>query len=293
MSISWPADLVSDIARRRCVLVLGAGISRHAQNVDGHRPKLWGEFLETALEQVAGPATVRNNIRRLVHRHDLLSACQVIKDTLGPASFHAIANQEFLAPGFHAGAIHDRIIELDSRIVATPNFDTIYENRVNHLQHNTVSVKNYYDNDVAECIRATRRMVLKVHGSIHTPNRMIFTRQDYAIARNRNGSFYSILEALAITHTFVFLGCGLDDPDIRLMLEDYSFKHEFSKPHFFVLPKSQLHRSVLPSIEKSLNIRILTYDTPGGVHDQLVTAIEELKKEVSDERDVLAGSRDW
>lgn len=122
---------------------------------------------------------------------------------------------------------------------------------------------------------------------------MIFTRDDYSKARNTHPGFYAILGALAITHTFLFLGCGLNDPDIRLLLEDYAFKHEFSRPHYFVLPVRQIPPSIQTAIETSLNIKVLTYPTPGGSHSQLVTAIEELRDSVLAERTRLSASSNW
>ena len=277
MSVTWPPDLISDIARRRCVLVLGAGISSNSTNAAGMRPKTWYSFLMKAVDKISGPNSHQDAIRKLIRNNDYLTACQVIRDRMGVTDFNQLTAEEYLTPGFQAAAIHDSIIALDSRIVATPNFDTIFENRINHVQSNSVAVKHYYDNDVAEAVRGTNRMVLKIHGSINSPNRMIFTRDDYSKARHDNLAFYAILEALAITHTFLFLGCGLEDPDIRLILEDYGFKHEHSKPHFFVLPSQKLHHIVTPAVEKSLNVKCLTYPSTGGDHSKLRIGIDELQ----------------
>ena len=43
--INWPNHLIEDIARRKCVLVLGAGISKNSKNEHDVRPKDWKEFL--------------------------------------------------------------------------------------------------------------------------------------------------------------------------------------------------------------------------------------------------------
>lgn len=125
MVIPWPNDVISDIARRRSVLVLGAGISANSVNASGIRPKTWANFLNLAVAQVTGTKARQNAILRLIRDGDYLTACQVIRDALGPTAFYQLAIQEFLAPGFPAADIHNRIIDLDSRLVATPNFDTI------------------------------------------------------------------------------------------------------------------------------------------------------------------------
>lgn len=293
MIIDWPQDLVSDVARRRCVLVLGSGISSNSTNASGARPKTWAAFLNHATTFIGAPAAHKKEINKLIRNNEFLTACQVIRDLMGKTAFYQLTEQEYLIPRFQYAEIHDRIIELDSRIVATPNFDTIFENRINSVQHSSVAVKNYYDNDVAEAIRSTKRMVLKIHGTINSPNRMIFTRDDYTKARHENAAFYSILDALAVTHTFLFLGCGLDDPDIKLILEDYGFKHEHSRPHYFVLPSSKLHAIVKPAVEKSLNVSCLSYPAPRGDHSKLKASIQELRDLVNAERLEISTKQSW
>jgi hypothetical protein len=43
--IEWDSELVQAIARRRCVVVLGAGVSRNSINNAGKIPDTWEEFL--------------------------------------------------------------------------------------------------------------------------------------------------------------------------------------------------------------------------------------------------------
>ena len=133
-------------------------------------------------------------------------------------------------------------------------------------------------------------VVLKVHGTIDSPDRMIFTRADYIKARNDYWSFYSVLEALSITHTFFFVGCGLNDPDIKLLLEDHAFVHKWSPPHYFLLSKGTLPNSIIPAVQRNLNIEILEY---AGGHTQLKPELDNLVLEVNTERRNIQATRAW
>jgi hypothetical protein len=249
-----------DLARRKAVLVLGAGISRNSVNAAGARPPLWSEFLKSAMAQTNESKAWRSAVNRLIRDGDYLTACSVIKDRLGPANFTSFMRDQFLTPGFAPAQIHDVLIGLDSRIVLTPNYDKIFETRINAVQNNTVLVKNYYDSDVAQAIRTPGRIVLKVHGTIDTAAEVIITRADYANARQKHRSFYAVLDALAATHTFVFIGCGLNDPDIRLLLEDHAFRSIHTLPHFLLLPKTEVTKHVVGAIESSLGVTLLQFD---------------------------------
>ncbi len=286
--IRWPGKLISDLARRRTVVFLGAGISLNSTNPAGQRPKTWLAFLELAAE----PLSPSRHIKSLFKEKDYLTACEVIKNALGRDTFNERLRDEFLTPRFQHARIHEAIFELDSRIVATPNFDKIYETYANHAAGGSIVIKHHYDPDIAEAIRGTARLILKVHGTIDSPERMIFTRKEYAEARGKFRSFYSLLEALALTHTFLFLGCGVNDPDLRLLLEDTFFRHPGLHPHLFVLPTKTVHPAVRIVLEETMNLRILTY-SPANNHRELGESIENLVEMVEDERDALRNNGNW
>jgi hypothetical protein len=47
--IEWPDNLVDAIARRKCVLFLGSGISANSCNDEGKHPATWESFLKDIL----------------------------------------------------------------------------------------------------------------------------------------------------------------------------------------------------------------------------------------------------
>ncbi len=284
--ISWPPDLVLDLARRRALLVLGAGVSRNSQNAAGEHPPLWDEFLKDAVAIAGKSGAWQSTVKSLIHRNDYLTACDVIKSAMGAPSFATFMRQKFLTPGYQPAPIHDVLIRIDTRIVLTPNYDKIYENRINAVQNNSVIVKNYYDSDVVESIRLPGRVILKAHGTIDAAAQIIFTRTEYAQARQSYRTFYFLLDALAATHTFLFVGCGLNDPDIRLLLEDHAFRSLHSAPHYMVLPRNAVKNHVMTSVEQSLGVKILSFD-PKNNFAEWHNSLKELADQVEARRQAL------
>ena len=121
---------------------------------------------------------------------------------------------------------------------------------------------------------------------------MIFSRQDYAAARNRYANFNSILDAFAVTHTFIFLGCGVNDPDVRFILENYAFRFKESLSYFIAMSQRNLHEYEKAVIQSSMNLKVLTYDTKNN-HIELGASIAELTSLVDTERQQLAASLGW
>ncbi|MBF4281168.1 SIR2 family protein, partial [Vibrio anguillarum] len=124
------------------------------------------------------------------------------------------------------------------------------------------------------------------------PNNLIFTRAEYAEARTKYATFYEVLDALALTHTFVFLGCGVNDPDIKLLLEDTLFKHSSSRCHVMLLPKKALHNSVISVIQDTMNLNIIQYSDKDN-HKELLESISNLVQLVEAEREELKINMNW
>ena len=250
-------------------------------NAAGNKPKSWPKLLEAAVTAINTKEARKAEILRLIKSGDYLTACQVIRDAMGHHTFHTFLTHELLTPNYAPAPIHDTIIQLGSRIYATPNFDKIFENRAAALPNPPFLVKNYCDADVAAISKGSISAILKVHGTIDAPDRMIFTRTDYTMARNEFWRFYAVIESLSLTHTFLFIGCGLNDPDIKLIPEDHAFTHKWASPHYFVLEKRQYPASIIPAIQNNLNIVILEYD---GGHGQLKPELDVLVLEINRRR---------
>ena len=290
----WPEPLIRDIASQRAVLFFGAGVSMNSLGQDGiTKPNSWVSFLTNANQSISGiSAPLKKEIRALIRKNDLLTACEVIRRAIGRDDFVELVKKEFQTPGYQAAKIHESLWKLDVRITITPNFDNIYDSLVASRGNGTVTIKRYFDNDVADAIRRKERVVIKSHGSVSDPDKLIFTRVDYARARSENSRFYELLDALLRTHTFFFVGCGLEDPDIRLLLEDYCFRHPFSPQHYFVIPSKQFSPQVKTVFEESLRLKLLEYkSTPD--HANLTTELEQLVQKVEGARIEMGKQLTW
>jgi len=286
--IIWPNSLIEDIARRKCVLVLGSGVSKNSTNNLGERPKDWKEFLNYASENINGKTEIKKQIRS----GDFLTACELIKKELGRDDYNTLVRTEYLTPAYQPADIHRHIFNLDSRIVITPNFDKIYDTYANTVSNGNIIVKKFNETDIADCIRRPEPLIIKIHGSVESPDNLIFTRKDYSEARTKYRDFYHLIDALSITHTFIFIGCGINDPDIRLILEDYSFRYSQHKKHYIIMSKDAVHEKVREIIGDTMSLKALLYD-PKDHHKILKDSIEDLVKKVEIKREDLANTRKW
>ena len=228
--IRWPIELIDDIAKRNSVLYLGSGISAASKNDSGKSPATWRKFLEDILDaRQEKLKTCHDTIKQLLDKGNYLTACEIIVRHLGERDFGELAADEFRRPGYRPNELHKIIFSLDSRLVITPNIDKIYDQYATTQSNGTVIIKTYRD-DIARYLRAPDYLIIKAHGTIDDTDHIVFTHGQYSRVRNDHAAFYRMLDALLLTHTFIFWGCGISDPDIQLVLENFIFSVKISIP---------------------------------------------------------------
>lgn len=286
MTLEWPSSLVEAIARRRAVILIGSGVSANAISDNGKRPPTWGAFLTSAYKALGRKTP---HITEALKRYNYLEACDYLKGEHG-VKWSEMIRESFVLPQYRPSDIHKAIFDLDCRIVASLNFDKIYETYAITASENTVIIKNYYDSDIRQTVAGVDRYIIKPHGTVDTMSRMIFTLDDYAKARVEHAPFYEMMTALLHTHTFLGVGCGLSDPDMKLIFEDYRYRYSES-PHFMTLP-SPISSAEHALIQKTRGINVLNY-SPKDYHKELTLALIDLGKQVSLKRDEIADFRNW
>jgi hypothetical protein len=206
-------------------------------------------------------------------------------------SWPTFLDEVFLEPRFEPADIHVDIYKLDAPFVITPNFDKIYDHLASKESGSTVKIKSYTDSDLADMIRGQYPVVLKMHGSIDNKNDMVFTRREYMEARRKCPGFYEIMDALMLTHTFLFIGCGLNDPDLQLFLERSVKYYQKAVPHYMTMPKP-INGDIRDSVRKNFNVRLLPYSPKDG-HEELKTSLKHLVDRVEGARDEISKTQRW
>lgn len=260
---------------------------------NGLRPPSWSSFLGEATKKLGSPnKKIVKEVKKLISEADYLTAAEVIKNEIKPEKFTNLVKAHFHTPDFKSAPIHKHLFNLDLRISITPNFDSIYETAAAERGAGAITVKTYNESDIADSLRRHERVLIKSHGSISSPNNLIFTRTDYAKARNEHNHFYELMDALLRTHTFIFIGCGINDPDIRSLLENYRYRHPHGQGHYFVTSEKNYCREVKEVLAESLKIIFVEYKFTND-HAHLTTELESLNSLVELERISIGKNQTW
>lgn len=277
--INWPANLIEEIAYRRCILFLGSGISATSKNISGNKPPTWGTFIEEIKKLIKLPKEDDEKfIDSMLKQENFLMALQAIYDLSDPGAYSKYLRDTYARGGYLPSKIHKDIKALDSKIVITTNFDKIYENL---CKEDGYIVQDYRNSkSIISNIKSPESIIVKAHGSIDDTDSIIFTGKQYYEAQAKYPEFYSLLHSLFLTNTVIFLGYSLSDPDINLVLQNIKNTSNSTCPHYIVL-KEGTSKHVIKHWRDTYNIATLEY---GPSYDDLEENITELKEYVEELR---------
>jgi len=287
--IAWEDVTVDSIARRRAVLVVGSGVSRNSTNDKGERPASWDGLLRQCSGEHGNPA----HLLEVISRRDYLLGCQLLKRIMGRDKFVERVQTEFQLKRFKPAEIHKHLYELDVAITISPNFDNIYDDYCRQASFGSYVIKTHASTDTISYLnKCDVRLLIKSHGSANDPDDLIFTSEDYSRARTKYSLFYDVIRSLALTHTFIFVGCGVDDPDLRVLFEDIKFTYGRTPLHFMTIPTGEVAPEVLSELGNVMQVRHLTYSPDNG-HRELTESLASLVQLVEQRRDLLSKGRNW
>jgi NAD-dependent SIR2 family protein deacetylase len=275
MSDIWPDNLVEELAYRRCLIFLGSGISATAKNDKGESPDTWGKFLNNIKTKMKNP-TVEDTefVEDMLQKQNYLLALQAIADLCDSGEYSNYLKNQYLRGKYKPSKVHELIKDLDSKIVITTNFDKLYENLCHEPEYLTF---DYTDTrSIIGSIKAPENLIIKAHGSIDDTEKLIFTAKQYYQAQEEYPEFYHLLTALFLTHTVVFFGYSLNDPDINLLLQFLHNTANSACPHYMV-DKSGNKPQLVKHWKDTYNVSLLEY---GDDYSYLENSLEELRDRV-------------
>lgn len=285
--MTFNADLISDLARQRVVLFLGAGVSASAQAIDGNNIKGWGDFLSSAAKNADTP--VNEQSQKLIENKDFLLACEVLQQHYGD-DWEDLLTREF-GKAATPSRLHKSILNLDQRVLLTTNFDKLLETAWAEIPvggTHYARVHSKIDDKIFRSLRDHEgRYLVKIHGSIDEPDGVVFSRSQYIKNAFGNTMYSSFLESLLLNYTFLFIGFSMDDPAITSLMELYTLKYPKARPHYMFTGND--HPESILDINKRLRKLVVMQYDPKDHHAKLPDIINELGDAAHEKRkEILA-----
>lgn len=281
--VNFPETLIEELAYNRCIIFIGAGVSATAKNDAGESMMDWRSFIMEAKSLISHTDdSIKEYVEKAIERKDFLHALQAIKDNSIEGNYVALLKRAFSGQRYKRSKAHELIYNLNMKLLISTNFDKIYENYcISNEEGSGHVVKDFNQiEDIIHNIKSYDNLIIKAHGTIDSPDNLIFTQDDYYKSLRDNPLFYKLLESLFLTHTVLFIGYSLSDPDINLLFNTAANTASAMSPHY-VLLTTGTHPQLINHRKKNFNIAPIIY---GENHEDLIPALEELFISVRDLR---------
>jgi len=198
----FPKPLLDDLVAGRWLPVIGAGMSRNAVVASERQVPLWDELgRELADELQDYPyAGALDAISAYAHEYGRPRMVERVAEAL-------LINEA------RPGDAHRAFCSILFDIVCTTNVDFLLERQYDATPRYCRPIVD--EDHLAVNDRSNTTALLKLHGDVHHPARLVLTEEDYDAFLDKYPLLATYLANLLITRTAVLVGYSLDDPDFR------------------------------------------------------------------------------
>jgi hypothetical protein len=156
-----------------------------------------------------------------VFAHDLqdyassgpLDAISAFEHEFGRSKLIEKLAQTLLVDEARPAPLHRAFCSVPFDLVCTTNFDFLLERQYDLIPRHCTPLID--EDQLSITIREPGVALLKFHGDLHHPTRLVATEHDYDSFLDRYPLLATFLANLLITRTAVLIGYSLDDPDFR------------------------------------------------------------------------------
>lgn len=201
----FPKPLLDDLVNGRWLPVIGAGMSLNAALPPPAKMPLWGELGKQFADELVDYSAT-----------GVLDAISAYEHEFGRARLIERLAEMLHLDKAQPGQAHKEFCSLPFDIVCTTNFDFLLEKQYDaERQDNRIIYPVVDEDQLSINISATGTLLLKLHGDLRHPKRLVVTEADYDGFLANFPLVSTYLANQLITKTAVFIGYSLDDPDFR------------------------------------------------------------------------------
>jgi hypothetical protein len=278
----WPDSLVREIVEKRCIIHLGSGMSCQSVDDDGKRPPSWESLLAELKELTVVDQADKDLIDEFISQKRYLDAAEVIRVKGRSSDYNSKMKEIFVERNYKPSESHDILVNISPKIFSTTNYDTLIEGAlIENTGHNSFTQFEHTRDGLLDSVRSPSSILIKMHGCAKFPSETILSRSDYFCLRKKYRPFFKLVTSLYKVNTVLFIGCGIEDPDINLILENNNIQVDTTSPSYAMVGSKSYAAKIRETIKSQYNIELVVYEqSDSNDHSKFQLKLEELKEKV-------------
>ena len=172
--------------------------------------------------------------------------------------------------------LDDKILELNPYHIITTNYDNLIESQATKkgMFYDVVSK----DSDLP--YTPNGRMIIKMHGDFTNRN-IVFKEDDYLSYSNNFKLIETFIKSIFATHTVLFVGYSLKDPDIKYIFKWVKdiLKKDLPRPYFLKIDDSKGFNMAEYQYYQNMGINLLYYSQ---IENRIRKKLENKNEKVED-----------
>lgn len=279
----WPESLVREIVEKRCLIHLGSGVSCQAVDQHGERPPSWERLLEQLRDNTLDSDDSKALVTEFIAERRYLDAAEIIRLKGRAAEFNARIYSTFIQRNYLPSLSHELLVDIAPKIFVTTNYDTIVEGAlIKASGHNSFTQFEYTRDGLLDAIRSPSTILIKLHGCAKYAAEIILSRSDYFKLRKKHAGLFDLVSALYRLNTVLFIGCGIEDPDINLILENNQIQADTRNPSYAMVGSKSYAAKLRDTVKSQYNIDLICYEQADvNDHSRFQPSLEQLSGQVS------------
>ena len=272
-----PTELIESYLERKCGFFIGAGLS-----VGSGYPQ-WDGLLKGLIEKAVRDHSLdRERARDCEALSDdpnkYLMLAEELREVLG-VEFKTFIEETFSSEEKQPTRAHELLVSLKkNNFIITTNYDQLIERAFVKIGEFATPYKYYEAHSIQRQLFQRKFFLLKAHGDAMTAaEKLVLTDKDYRRLLYQEPGYQSALQSVFTMYSVIFLGCSLNDPELKLLLNYINAAFpEGGIPHYALMTTDTTGQTERNRWKRDYNMRIISISSNNNYKD-IETFLEILR----------------
>jgi hypothetical protein len=273
-----PDDLLTAIREKRCVALVGSGVtsrclSKSRSPLPGWE-KLLRELVEWAHKEDIVAASDIHDLIELIESSKFLIVAQELREQIGDGALSRFIAETFDPDAIVPSPVHELLSVVPFRGFITTNYDNLLERAYMNVWKRQLERLLPDSSIPLERVLDQAPFFLKLHGDLETPSSIVLAYRDY-LRLVADREFQGLLDGIFSQFSLLMVGYGLTDLDIIQSLDRLTHAGS-SRRHYLLSRRGTRNTVERRRLLGDRNIQTIEYVDYFGYHNHVDTFLAAL-----------------